>query len=240
MTKLKDKLYNLVVESLDPKHKSAVDAWGDGSAAKSISGHIFDGDKDIIPLVSPDDEPVRPPTDLEDFLHQHNFKVHDYVAGLAKEPKYGRLVKIGKALEGLGAPDELKKNFINDPRRDAARVHHNLEVAICRHPHDVAGMSTDRGWTSCMDLDGGAMSPYIKADIEHGTHAAYLIQKGDHDIEKPLARKLLRPFKSYSGHTVLIPETQNYGTPAGSFDHTINKWVNENFTMKPNKVYHMP
>ena len=74
------------------------------------------------------------------------------------EPRRGRKERIGKILQFVKKykPDwefsqltlsKLEKMFIDRPAGFKGYI------CISRHPHDIAAMSTDRGWTSCMDLN---------------------------------------------------------------------------------------
>ena len=68
-------------------------------------------------------------------------------------------------------------------------------AVLSRGAIDIAGMSTDRGWDSCMDLDGNQMHKmYVKKDVEHGTLIAYLIKKKDTNLQEPLGRVLIKPY----------------------------------------------
>jgi len=75
----------------------------------------------------------------------------------------------------------------------------NLSVVISRKAEDIAGMSTDRRWTSCMrlpgygDENGGLYNDILYYDVKLGTLVAYLIKKDDRNIENPLARIAIKP-----------------------------------------------
>lgn len=236
-------------EELNPNQKDMVNRWvskGGGKKAVEISKHVIPkGEhKMVLPLEEPHDRKIEPHPDVVDALHQHGYKVQDYASGFATD-KYDRQVKIGKVLTKIGATDVLK-TFTNDPNRDASRVHHDLQVVVSRHPHDVAGMSTNKGWTSCMRLpteigmhDGGSNEKYVPHDIYSGTHVAYLTKRGDDNLTNPVARIALKPWVSTDGkHTTLRPEDRTYGTPGGdAFSHTVNKFVNEHFKPQPGKFY---
>jgi len=265
MKSFKDIILTTIEEELKDHQKRTVDSWITGnkflpSMAEHISNHVpgfNEHGRHIIPLEDPNDKvdiPHHP--EVKNLLKNHGYEIKNYLNGLAVD-KHGRDVKIGKVLNKVGATPGLIKTFNNDPNRDAARIHKNLQVVISRHPYDVAGMSTNRGWTSCMDMEKsdtgkpGEYSNHLENDIEHGTHVAYLTKKGDDTIQNPVARIALKPFtsegeaddKHYSNlkdliqnrnsktHTILRPETSVYGTAASSFEHTVNKWTNEHFPM---------
>ena len=170
----------------------------------------------------------------------------DYRNNKAVEPKYGREIRIGKALNATGASKDLMDTFNNDPKR-AASNSGKLGVVISRHPHDVAGMSTDKGWRSCMkmgktgnkkDDDAGLYSHYLKHDVQQGTHVAYLVHEHDKEAKQPLARIALKPFQSEDKKdTILRPENKTYGTSDNAFGHTVKKWAERNFRAKEGNIY---
>ena len=106
--------------------------------------------------------------DVENYLKDKGYKVQDYIAGLAKQINGDRIMKIGRL---LSKNPTLQQNFANDPSRALSKKTNKL-VVISRHPYDVAGMSTDRGWTSCMSLTDGIYKKYIINDVKGGTIVA--------------------------------------------------------------------
>lgn len=83
------------------------------------------------------------------------------------------------------------------------------ELVISRHPYDVAGMSTDRGWKSCMELpnesnkSGGCYFSFVRKDVEKGTLVCYLIKSTDKNIEHPIGRINIKPYARYRDESVL-------------------------------------
>ena len=242
--------YNdLLNEELNDDQKAVVDSWGANTKAKKISANVIPKgeDRTYIPLEHPDDnKPVEPHPDVKAHLEKHGYKITDYKGNKAVEPKYGREIRIGKALNATGASKDLMDTFNNDPKR-AASNSGKLGVVISRHPHDVAGMSTDRGWRSCMkmgktgnkkDYDAGQYSHYLKHDVKQGTHVAYLVHEHDKEAKQPLARIALKPFQSEDKKdTILRPEGTQYGTSDHAFGHTVKKWAETNFPAKEDKIY---
>ncbi len=237
-----------ITEELTSAQKKRVDKYkiGNNPTSVAISKHVIPlgTDRLTIPLSDPSDKKLEAPSSIKDHLAKHGVEVHDYVNGHAKD-KYGRMMKIGKALQQTNAPAELINHFNSDPERANAKQHANLQVVVSRHPYDVAGMSTNRAWTSCMDMDckkKGNISNahYLHREIKNGTHVAYLTQKGDDDVKHPVARIALKPFTSEDGtHHLLRPENKQYGSAASSFEHTVNGWINEHFKPKDGMFYHM-
>jgi hypothetical protein len=104
-----------------------------------------------------------------------------------------------------------------------------LQIMITRDPYKVAGMSTGTRWKSCIFLGTcPSLGDYDEFDNEEddprndpkfeqpgsnahrmndillsGTHAAYLISKGDHQLKDPHARIALTPYHSEEvGHNI--------------------------------------
>ena len=124
--------------------------------------------------------------------------------------------KIAKVLTALEEKDYLER-YINDPYRESfISMQKDIEkgikykVLVSTLYLDVAGMSTDKKWTSCMNLGGkrirskgkdtqamGSNVEYLAKDIELGTIVAYLIRTPykslDKAIDDSLARISIRP-----------------------------------------------
>lgn len=250
----------LLWEELTKEQKDKVDEWGDGSAARTISSHVFPKDQDRIEIpLEMEQPPAVPHPDVQKHLEDNGYNISDYRGGFATD-KYGRSTSIGKILNKTKASPEITNAFMNDPQRAASSVA-QPKIIISRHPHDVAGMSTDRGWRSCMEMKGpntggGINQRFLQHDIQNGTHVAYLVRPEDNDIKKPMARIALKPFHADSDltgfdvdHTILRPESRVYGIGAkgddddnsasgvdsaivSSFKNTVKKWTNQNFPMK--------
>ena len=111
--------------------------------------------------------------------------------------------KIGKIIQNVKEPltgKSLTDFFSNDPIRLSKDIikninTNNLWLAISAHPYDIAGMSANRNWTSCMNIFGGDMADYVEYDIEFGTVICYIISKEDKNINNPIGRVLIKPYK---------------------------------------------
>jgi len=158
-----------------------------------------------------------------------------------------RPFKIGKVLSKYQDDPKVSdvlKSFIHDPMR-AATKNKKLKVVISRHPYDVAGMSTDRSWTSCMNMgtkgvnypsqSDGINRRFVSNDISSGTIIAYLVsdddrhQNGKLAIKRPIARLLLKPYidtKDVNNHAYSVERV--YGTPNESFVDFVRNWVDNN------------
>ena len=70
--------------------------------------------------------------------------------------------------------DKLKKQF--DERLSTSRKENiKCEICITHNPYDVAGMSTGKNWTSCMNLNDGVFSDAPLKQVQYGGMCAYLI-----------------------------------------------------------------
>jgi hypothetical protein len=175
------------------------------------------------PLEMSNSKPVVAPKDIQTSLASKGYEVSDYVGGMAKEINGRRVMKIGKL---LNTDPSLLNKFANDPKR-ATKKSGPLMVCISRHPYDVAGMSTDRGWTSCMDLKTGELKRKVKLDVVHGSMIAYLIRADDKNIKNPLARIIIKPFLSKDGKETVFQTAGVYGTGNRAFTKFVDGWVNE-------------
>lgn len=137
------------------------------------------------------------PQKIMSYLLQNNLELLDYVAGTVQD-KHDRVVRLGKV---LSKEPELKKLFDNDSNRRqlVTAATGNKLVCISMHPYDIAGMSTDRGWTSCMNLTNDpseSQTKHIKFDVKSNALIAYLINSDDKNIEKPISRILIKRFSA--------------------------------------------
>lgn len=228
-----------LIEALTPKQKAKVDNWEHGDT--SFSDHAFESPahkRTYIELGS--NQKGQHEDEITAHLAQHGYTMHSYKDGIAKD-KYGRLVKIGKAL-GKTKGEHLLDKFTGDPvRQQKSASNDDHQVVISRHPHDVAGMtSSGHSWinSSCMNFATGQNKHYLPEDVKHGTHVAYLIHKNDTEIKKPLARIALKPFHEVGGEgKILRPENTQYGNAPDSFQETVNNWAEKHFPAKPESIY---
>jgi hypothetical protein len=120
---------------------------------------------------------------------------------------------------------ELHKNMIkNYPNK---KEYNDVTVVISRNPCDIAGMSTNRGWRSCMNLYTGIYKHKVEKDVEHGTLVVYLIDSDDKEIVRPLGRMLIKPHVK-GKKTVLRLTDKTYGAifPKDAIDK-IEEWLLE-------------
>lgn len=189
-----------------------------------------------IPL-SGSDEDIQAPQEIVKYIGGLGYTVTDYAAGIATSNDGRRVISIGKL---VGRDPEIKKIYDNDPQRSGRSKSGSEYVAvISRHPYDIAGMSTDRGWTSCMSLDGNHAN-YLCANVSGMTLVAYAVKVTDTNISKPAGRILIHCFVNMNDHNdyVMYPG-KVYGTDVQGFSNTIEAWCKENWPLKPGK-YKLP
>ena len=122
------------------------------------------GDRVYIPYVNSDTEISKVQLEIEDILNEKGYKITDYKKGLCVSEK-GVTIKIGKLLNRLGYKDLLNKFNTDKSREDLKNRNKESYIVFSKHPYDIAGMSTDRNWTSCMDIYKDKMIEYIDVDI---------------------------------------------------------------------------
>jgi hypothetical protein len=162
-----------------------------------------------------DKSPIE--SEIDSLIQKHGFKVKDYFKGLAFDEKNKRDIKIGKVLSIVSKKDKKAEQLLNkfntDTKRTQTKSADEKLVVFSYHPYDIAGMTAGRDWTSCMDVIQGSNRRYVKVDIEKGTCIAYVINKEDTNIQKPLARILIKPYLNVEDQkdTLLYPEEKVYG-----------------------------
>ena len=216
-----------LAEALKPdQYRQYVKGWDKTTNIELFQDTEYETDRNkyrmYVPIESDMDDFVFPKK-IVAILKDKGYKISDYAKGLARNiEKPQRQMKIGKLLKGY--PD-LQQIFAQDPQRQAGKNEH--EMVISRHPYDLAGMSTGRGWTSCMNIDDGEFKNYVAKDVQYGTIIAYAVKKGDRNIEHPVARVLVKKFKSEDDVTKVIWGIENrvYGEEPSGFRDAIIKWT---------------
>ena len=208
---------------------------------------------------------TKPHPDVLAHLHAHGWTTDDeqYHSGMAsKQITVGNPEKgipyqqktvtksIGSIMKDTTAHPHIRKAFENDPTRTGSSSS-KYDIILSNHPHDVYGMSTGRGWTSCAQMrkknletgetnkgyDGPA-SRKMESEIENHTHVAYLVPRGG-DVDTQAIARLT--FKKHSAvgdrHQTLIPESTIYGSAPSGAKQIIKHEVGKLFMTKPGLVY---
>lgn len=162
-----------------------------------------------------------------DYIHG-NF---DYIMHTQRGDKT-RTAKIGKAIKDN---QELMNKFATDPLRLTSKLDtKKLMIVLSNHSYDIAGMSTDRKWTSCMNIITGSNAKWVKEDIKWGTVVAYLIEADDKNIENPLGRILIKPYLDDNQAVVYFPEPTVYSPYVGL--DSMRDYLQEMCTVIANRV----
>lgn len=128
--------------------------------------------------------------EIEAFLDKGGYTVTDYEKGYATDEKGKQTFKIGKLLK------ENKKLF-DAFSGDTTRTMGNMMIVISKNPWDIARMSTNRAWFSCMAADRENFR-YVPQDVEQGTLIAYMVSENDPNIHYPFSRVLIKPFRTFT------------------------------------------
>ena len=213
------------------------------------------GDRIYIPFKKSEPELTEYDQEIISLLKRFGYEV-DYIAGIAKKNR--RELRIGKLLSILkeDAINKSKKpkkaqiyfshliNQFNNSNARSASKQDDLTVVVSQDPHDIAQMSTGRGWKSCMTLDTksqsrggekGVKSDQVFCEVQFGGLIAYLIRSDDVKIERPLARVLIRRFvgidtdyqNEYNELNIAVPEDEVYGTDVPGFLETVKRFVDQ-------------
>jgi hypothetical protein len=184
--------------------------------------------------------------DLNDYIEGYAYKVLpstvDGKVAYQKDPKQKN--RIGKLLQDYGREDLLKR-FKEDKVRQAQKEY---VIVISRHPYDIAGASTDRNWTSCIDNGYPRIvykdKDYNKKFMKSVSHLnpetqkfdeqvliAYLVpknelmQNGKIALKKPISRILI---DQHNGGFYLSDEDGFYGVQSDNFKLVVQKWLSDN------------
>ena len=106
-------------------------------------------------------------------------------------------------------------------------------IAFTWLPRAIASMSTNVGWTSCMNLYDGQYRNYVFPTIEAGAFIAWLVQEGDEEIlNDPQARILIKAYVSDNDKIFWYPSKHIYGTAPKDFYEKV-----KDFVIKKQEIY---
>ena len=164
-------------------------------------------------------------------------------ANFEKDPETGKEVLIKRSGEKIPADkvrqihrseikreiDELIKQYSEIPEVQELRNSKpkTYYIVFSKHAYDIAGMSTDRGWTSCMNLYTGSNQRYVCFDVVEGTMVAYLVREDDLNIKNPTARIAIKPYVNIDNPDDVLyePEGKVYGTAPADFAKQVNELI---------------
>ena len=134
-----------------------------------------------------------------------------------KQLKDKAVTEINKLIDNYNKIPEVKLYRENKVK--------SFYIVFSKHRYDVAGMSTGRGWTSCMNLYTGINAHYVQHDVKAGTLVAYLVRNDDLNIKNPVARVAIKPFVSLEDPSNVLYQAEQrvYGTPPIGFLDEINR-----------------
>lgn len=224
-----------IMEALKPsEYRNLVKGWDKERYTEIFLNPKYKHDRKGYRVYIPIEKQFRPddsqnsPTyrEIEKFLSDNGYHIVDYVKGIVQNLEKKQQIKIGKVLTKLNRQDLLNK-FNTDKTREGTKSQYM--VVISRHPYDIAGMSTDRGWTSCMNLKSGINRHYVPLDIKQGSVVAYVTTNDDVNLQNPTGRVLLKPFVDILGTPVVHFGIENavYGTNVPGFLDVVKQWANE-------------
>lgn len=183
-----------------------------------------------LPIESVPDKKI--PQDVKDYLNWFGYPIDDWNLGICID-KDNRKIKIGRLLNKLGKTDLLKS--YQRSRDNLIRDTSNLKVVICRHPYDILGASTNRGWTSCWNLQDksydGKYTYQLGSILRSGSLICYLIRSGDKNIKNPISRIVIeRKFHTGVYQDVpdqIVPDNKVYGTDIVEFRKFVTDWCDK-------------
>ncbi len=161
---------------------------------------LFKGQKRLYLKVNQKETDSYAQKEISVYLQIKGYKITDYLAGYATDKDEKQTFKIGKLLKD----DEDSSFFWRNGKlstlyslfcEDLSRSRKDMYAVISRDPRDIAYMSTNRKWKNCMTSSGSNFNDYAYNEIEKGTLIAYLISKDDPEVNAPLARTLIKPFR---------------------------------------------
>ncbi len=230
--------YKGYAEERDSTTLSDLQIWFTRYATKNNYSTQTVEDGEIDRIYIPVDYSKVMPT-KQDFAKSENFfsvanrlkilgyVISDYMGGYCYNVDEGekRQYRIGKVLQKAISEAEKNQSLANitiykdvlkkfnlDKNREL--VEGDYKIVLSYRYNDVASMSTNRGWTSCMDLNSGSVQcEKVEVDVLLCTIVAYFIKGDDLEIKNPIGRLAIKCFtKEYSGLECWLPDLFAYGT----------------------------
>ena len=239
--KLKPSQYRDIFKKIDADYKTRYKDWFDGKwrIYLNIGQAKQDQGSDLVA-----------PKQIQDLVQSQGYKVDDYKKGIAVAADGKRIIKIGKLIQ-KAAKDKPEDENIKKVQKDfeqrlsgkEAKSSEGNLVVVSRHPYDIAGQSTDRGWTSCKRLGDGINAYYIPSEIDSGYLVAYEIDNKDLNIRSPKGRILIVPYVNENDpkENFLLPmKPDTYGAFSKEAFETVKKWLDIKQPSAPQGRYKFP
>ena len=137
--------------------------------------------------------------------------------------KFALIREIARTAEDIFV---TQKDYMNDPMR-AGKGQSQYKIVISQSPIDIAGMSTDRNWTSCTELGVGCNSASVFQEIRNGGFVAYLVKANDLEIANPVSRVWARRFENNNGESIALLEESVYGIEEPGFVEAVQAWIDQ-------------
>ena len=245
-------LFSLLLEALKPsQYRKYVKGWDHTKQAELFGGkyRIYLPLEKYVDDSDDKQEESRIEPKLRKALLNAGFELVDYKKGIVTD-KYKREVNVGRVLNKLQSKNpeiaDLRKEFEQDPVRFGLKQKSTEKlVVISRHPYDIAGQSTRRGWTSCKNLETGSMKKHVCPETKYDL-IAYLIEANDRNIENPIGRLMIHCYKSddksqtvFVAEEKIYPKELNIKLLGNAFKTTINKWLLANFKQTNHKTVYL-
>jgi hypothetical protein len=213
---------------------------------KSLTwGLLFQQERTYFPY-TPKADKIQVPWNLESHLLRNGYQIVDYRQGLAQNARTGREIGIGKLLKDQ---PELLAIFV-DRLQGGIKSQQPHFIVFTHKPEDIAGMSTDRGWTSCLTLRPEELKNYGAAGFMHGDEkqyvfskiarggmVAYLVREGDKEIEHPLGRIDLRRYENACGDFIFVWGDMTYGIHDQGFEDFVRGKIRESNSLTDKSEY---
>ncbi len=178
---------------------------------------------------------------VKDYLEDQGYNILDYRGNSAVQIENSkRTIRISKL---LAKDPALLKEFTLDDTRANTKSGSEFSIVLTSNYEDVAGMSFQRCWGSCMNLKGGENRHYVQFDVMEGTILAYLIKNEDTNIDNPLGRITIKPYSHRNNEKeieiVYIPDQQVYGNVPDlkTFFDVVNGYLKEKQIIKTSGFY---
>jgi hypothetical protein len=183
------------------------------------------------------DPKALPNKSVMDALATMQYDVMDYAKGIFVKPP--KPESIGKIFDAYKVDRSIANKFEVEHSEDFNTS--NQVIVITRDKYEVAEVSTNKKWSSCLNLGGGwtgldelgkaqgeNAQPAVR-DVAIGSIAAYLVKKDDMNLDDPVARVSMKPFISDTTHHIALGvHDKVYGRGAGvpaEFREKVKEWA---------------